>query len=134
MAGKGRPGQSWKNGYSNYKAKGQYEKNRARGLERHVAANPTDAVAEKAMGKIKYRRKTPTNKGGWANNAFKNESKEFKSSVTTKSARAFWAMALKLRKTTVNEMQHLPKSAREKMQQDVRAVEAKREASAAKKR
>ena len=125
MAGKGRPGQSWKNGYSNYKAKGQYEKNRARDLERHVSANPTDAVAEKAMGKIKYRRKTPTNKGGWANNAFKTESKEFKSSLTTKSARAFWAMALKLRKATNNEMAHMPKSLREKVQLEARSADSK---------
>lgn len=60
-----RKGNAWKNGYSNYKTKGQYEKNRKRDLNHHLEDHPTDKVAEKALSTIKYRRKKPAAKQGW---------------------------------------------------------------------
>lgn len=56
-----------KGGYATYKAKGQYEKNRKRRLERHLKAYPEDATAQAALKAISYRRYTPKTKGGWIN-------------------------------------------------------------------
>jgi len=65
MAGKTRSGQSWKTGYSSYKAAGRYEKNRERNLKAHIKQYPEDENAQKALKSIKYRRKKPGAKQGW---------------------------------------------------------------------
>jgi hypothetical protein len=56
-----------KGSFAVYKSTCRYEKNRKRRLERHLKAYPEDAVAQAALGNIKYRRYTPNTKGGWAN-------------------------------------------------------------------
>lgn len=65
MAGKTRSGQSWKTGYTSYKAANRYQKNRERDLQAHIDANPNDQVAAKALKSVKYRRKKPGAKQGW---------------------------------------------------------------------
>lgn len=134
MGGKTRSGTAWKNGYTSYKASSQYEKNRRRDLQTHLKDHPNDEVAQKAVGSIKYRRKKPNAKNGWTFAAFKNESKEFRSTVRTKSESMFWAQARKMEKKSANVMRHAPKTLREAMSKSKREIEAKENAKQANKK
>lgn len=127
MAGKNRSGKAWKDGYSTYKAAAKYEKNRKRSLTKHVKANPTDTVAEKALASpIKYRRKKPVNPNGWTYSAFKTVDKKTRSEqMVTKEQCKFWAMALKLEKKSRNESMYLPKDVRAKLNEERRRSEKK---------
>lgn len=114
-----RKGNAWKNGYSNYKSTGRYEKNRKRDLEKHLEAHPNDEVAKGT--KIKYRRKKPLNKNGWTYSAFKTMDKKFRAEhCVTKSQCKFWAMANKLRRATEGEMQSMSKKERESFNREMK--------------
>lgn len=47
------------NYYSRYQSNKTWEVNRKRKLNRHLKKHPSDTSAQKALGAIKYRRKTP---------------------------------------------------------------------------
>lgn len=67
MAGSKRGGTSWKAGYTQYKARVQCDKNKARKLAKHLKAHPEDKQA--AAAKPTYGRSAPKVKGGWVTGA-----------------------------------------------------------------
>ena len=132
MAGKGRSGQAWKNGYSNYKVSARYQKNRARDIQHHIDENPNDKVAVKALGNIKYRRKAPGKKQGWVNGKVMAIMESYVglnsnpcippqlrsvtsfSGMYTKRIQQKMAQYMKMTRKTENEMRYTPKKVAKK--------------------